>query len=297
MRPQISFLMRMYNEERFVESKLSDLIPKLKKSESRSEIVIGIQGNDNSYNIARRFKKSFKSIRIYRMGKPDFNETTNFLVRKARSDIMVIDDADNLFVGNIDRIVRLFKDPRLGGIIQFDVAIREWLNKGHEIFDRTYDEVKLRHHTRNNIATDPIFSVHIFRKSALRYPYITTFSDDTEITHRLIKNKYKVVYDKELAYHIMNNPLQKRVTIMAIFKRRLRTEKFREQAKRMLDTDRFSISNRMSEFAEAVLLTFTRVNVMEFFQFMEYLIVILMATILGELRLLINDEDKYIQIR
>ncbi len=297
MKPEISFIIRAYNEEKFMPSKLEDLTARLNRARARSEIVMGIQGNDRSYDIATGFKKKFKGLRIYKMPKPDFIKTTNFLIGKALSDIIVIDDADNLFVGDIDRTVKLFKDKRVGGIIQFDVATREWLNKGHEIFDRAYDEVKLRHHMHGNVVTDPIFCVHIYRKSAVKRPYVETLNDDTETTHKLIQNNYKVIYDKKLAYHIMNNPIQKKITIKAIFKRRIRTEKFRQQAKEVLETNRFTIGNRIGEFTEAVLLTLTRVNIVEFFEFMEYLIVISLATIFGEIRLIIKDDNRYIQTR
>ena len=154
----ISFCIRAYNEEKFIKSKLSDLIPKLKKAKARSEIVMVIQGDDNSYGIASSFKKEFKDLVIYRRS-PDFLKATNFMVAKTRSDIIVIDDADNLFKGDIDRVVSIFNDPKIGGIIQFDVATREWLNEGHKLFDQVYKEVQLKHHLKGNVVDSPIFYV------------------------------------------------------------------------------------------------------------------------------------------
>ncbi|MDE1871046.1 MAG: glycosyltransferase [Candidatus Micrarchaeota archaeon] len=293
----ISFCIRAYNEERFMESKLNDLIPRLKMAGARSEIVMVIQGNDDSYRIASSFRKEFKNLVIHRMQKPDFLKATNFMIGKTKSDIIVIDDADNLFKGDIDRIVKIFKDPKVGGIIQFDVATREWLNDGHRLFDQVYKEVQLKHHLKGNVVDSPIFYVHIWRKSALRPPYATTLNDDTETTLRLQTAGYEVIYDKELSEHIENNPLQKKITVKGIFKRRLRTEKFRKQAKEVLNTDRFAIKNRIGEFVEAIFLTMGRANPAEFLGFMEYLIVIALATMAGKIKLLIKDDNKYVQVR
>jgi len=166
-----------------------------------------------------------------------------------------------------------------------------------KIFEQAYDDVKLRHHTIGRYVTDPIFCVHIFRKSALKKPYVETVNDDTEITHKLLEGGYKVIYDKALFRHVTDNPLQPRLTVKGILRRRQRTEKFRKQAKKILNTNRFSIATRLGEFTEAVFLTLTRVNAIQFLEFIEFLVVMLSATVAGNIRLMFVDKDEYIRVR
>jgi cellulose synthase/poly-beta-1,6-N-acetylglucosamine synthase-like glycosyltransferase len=296
----ITFYIKAYDEERFMRSKLESLIPRLKSAKARSEIIVGVQGNDKTYEIARSFMKDFRDLRVYRVKEPGVRNNINFLIDKSRSDILVADDADNLFIGDVDRVVKIFKDPKVGGILQFDIATKEWLNRGHKLFDEIYHEVQLKHHLRGNTVSDPIFSVHIVRKSGLKGPpYTVTYNDDTEYTNELLNAGYKIIYDKELEGYVINSPLQKRITVMGIFKRRTRTEQFRIQARELLNTHKFDIKSRMGEYVEALAITCTRADAEEFVGFVWYTIVTCVATIVGDIKLIGSDMSKwgYIDLR
>jgi len=302
--PQVSFLIRAYNEQRFISSKLEDLTSRLRKFDVRCEIILGIQGDDSSYKIAKLFSDRLKNIRVYKMPKPDLIGTTNFLIGKARGEIIIFDDADNLFVGDLNEVVRIFDDKKVGGIINEDDSTAELYNSGQKVFDRAYFDVKLRHHSKAMgkekkyiCVTDPIFSTNIVRRSALSArPYTKTFGTDTEVTKILIDKGYFVVYSAPLLYYIRNSPLQDNLTVKKIFARRTRTEQFRAQAKQRLDSNRFEVGSRMGEFVEAILLTYSRVNLSEFFAFTQYIIIIA-ATIYGRIMKIFVDKGRFIQIR
>ncbi|MDE1870255.1 MAG: hypothetical protein KGH71_04710, partial [Candidatus Micrarchaeota archaeon] len=212
------------------------------------------------------------------------------------------DDADNLFVGDLNEVVRIFKEKRVGGIINEDDSTAELYNSGQKVFDRAYFDVKIRHHSKvigkYICVTDPIFSTNIVRRSALSTrPYTKTFGTDTEVTKILIDRGYFVVYSKSLLYYIRNSPLQDNLTVKKIFARRTRTEQFRAQAKERLESSRFEVGSRMGEFVEAILLTYTRVNLSEFFAFTQYIIIIMAATIYGRIMKIFVEKGRFIQIR
>ena len=262
---------------------------------------MGLKGDDGSYALVKSLESKIKNLRVWQLDDPNVRETANFLIDKARSDIIVADDADNLFTGDVDKIVEYFRDPKVGAIIQFDVCTREYLNRGMIIFENAYQEVQLKKYLNGNIVTDPIFSVHIYRKSGIDEKdkvYTRTWMDDNEITKKLMDRGYNVIYDKELANHIENSPLQDRLTISGIFRRRIRSSQFRRQAKEMLNTDRFSIRTRIMDWVHAFLITCARVNIIEFFEVCEWYLLVALATINAEIYIRIKkDTGKFVRLR
>lgn len=296
MKPQISICIRCFNEEKFMKSKLDYLLTLLKTYEKVNvEVLIAIQGKDKSYKIASGFAKKFKKLRLFRL-EPDFLKATNFLIDNAAGDIIIFDDADNLLFANLYRVLEVFKDKKVGAVIESDVTTREFLNDMQEMFSVAYDEVRLRHHLKEDNSLDSIIiGTQMFRKSALENQRVETVIEEFEIPVKMARNGYKVVYDKELFYHILNNPNQQRLTVSKILKRRVRTEKNRGNLVK-LKADEFKIENRMGEFVEAIFLTFKMIEPKDYPSFIKYLAIISFATVYGKL-MQAGNKEQFIQIR
>ena len=296
MKPQISICIRCFNEEKFMKSKLNYLLTLLKTYEkARVEILIAIQGKDKSYQIASGFKNKFKRLRLFKL-KPDFLNATNQLIKNAEGEIIIFDDADNLLFANLYHVIEIFKNKNVAAVATSDVANKEVLGDIQEMFSVAYDEVKLRHHLQADNSLDSvIFGTQMFRKSALREGKVETVIEEFEIPIKIMKDGYKFIYVKELIYHILNNPIQQTLTVSKILRRRIRTEKNREDLIK-LDADEFKIKNRAGEFTEAIFLTFKMIKPEEYPSFIKYVSIISLATVYGKL-MQISNKKQFIQIR
>src|SRR3989344_5204163 len=116
---KISFVMAAHNEESIIRKPL-DNFKKIHSFDKSAEFLIGLDGCvDGTLGII----KEYKFVKHYnfegRNGKPVI---INNLIKKAKGDIIIINDADSIFkVENKDKLFELkneFKDKKLGGIAE-----------------------------------------------------------------------------------------------------------------------------------------------------------------------------------
>jgi len=114
VRPRVSVILSAFNEEKWIEEKLLNLL-ELDYPEDKIEILVGSDGaSDKTDEIIARFR--CPRVRFYRfvsnMGKP---LVINGLVREARGDILVFTDArQRLAADAVTQMVENFADPPVG---------------------------------------------------------------------------------------------------------------------------------------------------------------------------------------
>ena len=296
---EFSFIIAARNEEKLIARALDNILARIKESGIMSEILMGLDCTDNTEAIARSYAKRFSFIKVYafrkRMGK---NRTVDFLINKAKGNMIINFDSDKLLTTRLQEIRKALGKADVGGILTIgESADGIYLNMGQKLFESTYHEIKLKRYLKGNSLTTPLFACFIFKKSALKKPYIcSTQGDDFEVTWKLLQANYRVIYSKRLSNSLIDNPLSGKITPSAIVKRRLRAKIFRDQANELSKTENFSIKERLPQFIHAVLLTLKRGNMAERAEFIEYMAIVSYAIILARIRMALHtgiDPWKY----
>lgn len=284
MKADISFMMVAYNEERTIGTALAYITEAVNRY-GKAEILVGIDGDDRTEEIARKFERQNKNVKVFKfLKKMGRTKAQNFLAENATSDILVNHGADLIFTGNIERIVKQFKNPKVGGLIYEDTNNMDSINEGQIILEDTYTKIKRESLISKNKATSPLLYCYIYRKSGLgKWPYFSTANDDTESTYKLMQNGYDVIYDKKQVRYFIDNPSMERLNRIGIIKRRVRGEIFRREAKEKLDTDAFEIGRQVPKFADAVITSLRKNGWMIRMQIIDYLFFVGLGMFIGKI--------------
>jgi len=117
--PKISILVPIYNEEDILEKFLEHITEEMKYP--NTEILLAIDGEDNSINIARKFAKEHKNIQIdYSKKRRGAFTAQNILLKKAKGDILVKFDPDSRFMEPEKALFNLKKhydNSKIGAVI------------------------------------------------------------------------------------------------------------------------------------------------------------------------------------
>jgi len=112
----VSFLIPAHNEEKMIGFALEPLT-KLKAECPSIEILVGLDGCTDS---TEKKVEAFKGVKIIkfteRKGK---HKVLNELVKKARGEICVVNDADWIFVAgknDLNKMIKCFEDKSIGGL-------------------------------------------------------------------------------------------------------------------------------------------------------------------------------------
>lgn len=116
---KISFLISAMNEEKTI-GNVMDNLSRLKKVEPSIEVLVAVDGStDRTEEIVKKYKFAKILIRGPRLGK---NVSIHKLTQSAKGDIIIIHDADWIFIWNkktIKNMIKFFKkNPNIGGIVQ-----------------------------------------------------------------------------------------------------------------------------------------------------------------------------------
>ena len=241
---KISFIMSVYNEERIIKNAL-DNFKKINSFKRDIEFIIGLDGcTDKTLDIIKEYKfvryTNFKN----RNGK---HFIIKELIKKAKGDIIIIQDADWTFNVNtkhdIDTILLWFKDQNLGGIaesypVEYDLKrlnnIKSlgflgsaWANYFWMDFQRKRFTVKKKNklYVNPKIRNFP-FLVNIFRKNL--YIKNITLGDDFERSLDILNKGYSII--------VLEDPNMPRmiasydtIRIKDLFRQKLRTSIARDQ--------------------------------------------------------------------
>ena len=116
--PFVAVLIAAYNEEQIIEEKLSSTLNTAYPTEKLSIWVGSDKSSDGTDEIVRKMAKKFPNVHLVRfkerMGKP---QIINYLVENCQADILILTDADTLFLSDtIPNLVKPFEGEEIGGV-------------------------------------------------------------------------------------------------------------------------------------------------------------------------------------
>jgi len=240
---KISFLIAAHNEEKIIEKTLRNLfyLPY-----DNYEVVVGLDGcEDKTEEIVKKFVKKSKKFRYYRLelrkGKP---AVINSIIRHARGEIIIINDADWLFksryTDGIKKLMRIFEDEKVGGVAEcfpvqyeskkgnkslLELGVTEssflWMRYVQKKYSEKYREWKV-------LKKDLKFPllVNIFRKKLYREN--EGLGDDFERCIDILKRGYLVVELNDPKMPRMYSHGEK-ITLKNLIKQKKRTSLARKQ--------------------------------------------------------------------
>ena len=208
---KVSFVIPAHNEEKIIGKALSNLY---KLPYEKYEVLIGLDGcTDSTEKIVKSFSSKSKRFKYFnlktRSGKP---EVVDYLIKRAKGDIIIINDADWIFRFNdknsLKKFLMIFRNEKIGGIAEsFPV---EWDENKLELANIWYKVVAYGNYfwiksQKENftekigdlsyIKEPAMFLTNIFRKEF--YEKNLSLGDDFERT-RDIKNKgFEIVISNE----------------------------------------------------------------------------------------------------
>jgi len=202
---KISFIVPVHNEENFIFTCLKSL---LRYKRPQDEIIIGLDAcTDCTEVIAKALNikciKSKKNIGKHAM--------LDRLIKKARGDIIIVHDADWIFVGekSLDSLAKYFEDEEVGGIANSFSFTYPNKEKGNIIYvgdawcSHFLMEFKKKYYTTRNKGILYIdgnkmffpFFLNIIRKKLMTRA--VTVADDLERVLTIIERGYKIVVPED----------------------------------------------------------------------------------------------------
>jgi glycosyltransferase involved in cell wall biosynthesis len=116
--PKISLIVPVFNEEDILNSYLKHALEEIKYP--NYEVLLGIDGEDNSINIARKWAKKYKNIYIsYSKERRGIFAAENILLKKAKGKIIVKLDPDIRFIEPDKALFNIaghYENPKIGAL-------------------------------------------------------------------------------------------------------------------------------------------------------------------------------------
>jgi len=190
--PRVSIVIPAYNEEKDI-GRLLDSLMKLNYPKKKLEIIVVDDGSiDNTSKIVSKY-----SVRMIKGPHKGVGVARNFGWRSAKSDIIIFIDADVVVHKNfVKEMIKYYKDPKIAGVNNREIL----LNKKNLIARLSY----LRKILALNYVKFRI--LRTCKKSILKqvggFDPDYGFYDDWELTMRIVKLGYKVIYaPKAIVWH------------------------------------------------------------------------------------------------
>lgn len=201
--PSVMLLIAAYNEERVIEAKILNSLDLDYPEELLRILVVSDGSTDSTPQIVQRFRNK-GVLSLYEPERRGKTAALNRAVVSATSEIVVFSDANNLFEKNALReLVKHFVDPRVGGVCGlkqiYHSAERE-SSQGDSLYWKYESAIKESESRLGSIANadGEIFAI---RRSLYQPVDSTVVNDDAEITFALIKQGYRVLYERNAVSH------------------------------------------------------------------------------------------------
>jgi poly-beta-1,6-N-acetyl-D-glucosamine synthase len=197
--PTIAFIIAAYNEERVIEEKiLNDL--ELDYPVDKLKLVVV---SDGSQDKTAEIVQSYENKGVFSLHSPERRgkiAALNRAVSLTTSDLIVFSDANSMFKRDaLRKLVRHFQDETIGGVCGQKSVLN---NEGRKA--SLGDHLSWLYESRLKEAESKLGSIptadgEIFAMRRSLYEEIdsTVINDDTAITLNIIKNKKRVIYDRE----------------------------------------------------------------------------------------------------
>lgn len=197
--PAVSVILSAFNEERFIEEKIQNLLG-LDYPAEKMEILIGSDGGSDATDaiIARCRDPRVKFFRfVSNFGKP---HVLNGLINEAQGSVLVFTDARQRFDRNAIRaLVENFSDPEVGAVsgeLYFEAIKGSGVARGMDAYWK-YEKFLRRHESRIGStlgATGAIYAVR--RRLFVPVPF-NVLVDDMFTPLSIVRKGYRVVFESE----------------------------------------------------------------------------------------------------
>ena len=247
MAKKISFLISAHNEERIIGKTLQNL---LELPYDNYEVVLGLDGcTDRTEDIAKEFCKKSKKFRYYKLNlRQGKTAVINKIIKNARGEIIVINDADWIFTAkskeSLKKFFSVFDDKSIGSIAEsFPVEWQEdKIRKGNlgykmvaysSYFWLEFQKENFTYRKKNNdkllyLKEPTMFLTNIFRRKLYKESF--SLGDDFERTKDIMDAGCKIVIFDDI-----NMPRMKciydKISVRDLFRQKKRTATARRQIK------------------------------------------------------------------
>jgi poly-beta-1,6-N-acetyl-D-glucosamine synthase len=218
--PTISIIISVYNEEDYIENKMSNLFS-LDYPSSKIEIIIGSDGStDRTNDLIQGFSSPILAFSAYsqRRGKM---ATINDLVASAKNEILIFADARQSFERNtIRELVANFHDRNIGcvsGELHFKLLTAGGTEKGINIY-WNYEKFLRRCESQFHSMLGATGAIYAIRRELFTPIPENMVLDDMFIPLQIIEKGFRAVFDTNAnAYDtVANNPKEE-------YRRKVRT--------------------------------------------------------------------------
>lgn len=218
--PSVTIILSAFNEEKWIESKLHNLL-EMDYPEDKIEILVGSDGaSDTTDQIISRVKSP--RVRFFRfvsnLGKPS---VLNALVEEAHGSILVFTDARQEFDKKAIRmLVRNFNDPAVGcvsGELYFKNTSDGRIERGMDAYWR-YEKFLRRNESEIGSMLGATGAIYAIRRELFTKVPVNILVDDMYIPLQMVSRGYRAVFESEAeAYDVPSTKSKEE------FKRKVRT--------------------------------------------------------------------------
>lgn len=199
--PKVSIILSAFNEEKYIEKKLINLLD-LDYPENKIEILVGSDGaEDRTDTIVSNFRSP--RIRFFRFvanrGKP---QVLNALVEEAQEAILIFTDArQELARDAIRALVENFHDPQVGcvsGELHFRDIQKEGLGKGLDVYWR-YEKFLRKHESQVGSMLGATGALYAIRRRLFFPLPLNILVDDMYVPLAVVNRGYRAVFESRAA--------------------------------------------------------------------------------------------------
>ena len=211
--PKISLIVPVYNEKDILEKVLVHMTEEIKYP--NFEILLGIDGDDGSVDIARRYARKYKNIKIsYSKERRGIFAAENAVMKLSTGEIIVKFDGDARFAEPekaLYNIARHYQNPKVGALL-FDCQDVPDKEKKRSITVRGEAFVmKLVSNYMESIGTitgkwNCFMIVTSVRKGILPQFKLDSIIDDVQLAYATLDKGYVIKFTPDVKYYKIGNP-------------------------------------------------------------------------------------------
>jgi cellulose synthase/poly-beta-1,6-N-acetylglucosamine synthase-like glycosyltransferase len=188
-----------YDEEKCVAATIASILRQI--SEDDEVLVVDNGSHDNTAQEIKRMQKTDARLRLLTIKKNNGKSPAlNLIIKNAKSHIVVQTDADVVLEdGAIRKLVRHFKDPKIGGVSGHPVPIIPKNNLFYDWTAMSYRKAGELREAESKAGTFWHMSGYLlaFRKKALKQVPFAKGAVDAWMGKIIKYNGYKMVYEPE----------------------------------------------------------------------------------------------------
>jgi len=211
--PKISLIVPVYNEQDIIEAVLKHMTQEIKYPDY--EILLAIDGDDNSIKIARQYAKKFKNIKIsYSKERRGIFAAENAAMELSKGSIIVKFDCDARFLEPdkaLYNIAKHYNDPKIGALF-FDCQYVPKEERKRSITVRGEVFVmKLVSNYMESVGTikgkwNCFMVVNSVRNNILSKLEVDSIVDDIQFAYAALEKGYEIKFTPDVKYYKIGNP-------------------------------------------------------------------------------------------